>query len=185
MLPSHSDFVIGDPRTDDIDNLEDNFTAPWASNLAPGIEDPTGSRPLSNYYPTDNSERARNMLAPSFRFSTKAAGTEYGELSYDDAQRRCAGLQEDGYPAGRWRIPTRGEIRFAAMLSGHNLFDEVLFINTGTGKYWAADGVVSVNGANVLDVSGNTAMVRCVYDSWYWGEDRCDPDTFIWGDLPK
>lgn len=194
VLPPHSDFVIGDPRTDEPDNLEDNYgyasngaqNVPYATNYAPGIENPTGThRQLSHYYPTENSVRTRDMLAPSYRFSTKAAGTEYGNLSYDDAQRRCAGLQEDGYPAGRWRIPTRGEIRFAAILSGNNLFDEVLFANTGTGKFWAADGIVSINGSNVVDASGNSAMVRCVYDSWYWGEERCDPATFLWGDLPK
>ena len=194
VLPAHADFVVGDPRTDEPDNLEDNYgyasngsqNVPYVSNYAHGIENPTGKlRRLSNYYPTEKSERTRNMLAPSFRFSTKAAGTEYGNLSYDDAQRRCAGLQEDGYPAGRWRIPTRGEIRLAAMLSGNNLFDEVLFSNTGTAHYWSADGAISVNGSTVVDVNRNDAMVRCVYDSWYWGEERCDPATFLWGDIPR
>jgi hypothetical protein len=32
------------------------------------------------------------------------------------------------------------------------------------------------------------AFVRCVYDSWYWGDDRVldaegKPSIFVWGDV--
>ena len=39
-------------------------------------------------------------------------------MSYSDAEKRCAAYQEDGYPAGRWRVPTKAEVKYIIQLSG-------------------------------------------------------------------
>ena len=208
VLPDNSGFVIGDPRIDGYDTtvpvlgysfVNDGTAAGDAvlddrtggtSNFTPArvvdgdVNTPlalTGeTRPLTYYRPTDNSSRTQNMLAPSYRISTKLGGTEFGNLDAAHAKYRCAGYQEDGFPAGRWRIPTMSEIKFIAQLSAKGVF-EFMF----RGDYWSANGVVNVNVSNgtVTSTGGTTALLRCVYDSWYWGDEQWNPRTeFVWGD---
>ena len=248
VLPDHSDFVIGDPRVSEVNNLTDNhfhgspssddgseipsspatplnniwskpawetvnalypkedkdgnpLTQPveafvpysWPTergaswSVAPGIEG-TVSRTLQHYYPADPSERTANLMAPSYRIASKFGGIEYYDgISYKLAQFRCASYQEDGYPAGRWRLPTRGEIRFIAMLSAKGAF--TYLFSTGS-YYWSANGAVQVTNGDVTDQpKRNYALARCVYDTWYWGEeDRLkeeDRGTFTWGDKER
>ena len=55
------------------------------------------------------------------------------------------------------------------------------------GKYWSANGAVQPN-AGIQNVS--YALVRCVYDTWYWESynDRLpaeDRDTYVFGDYPR
>lgn len=72
------------------------------------------------------------------------------------------------------------EIKFIAQLSANGVF-EFMF----KGDYWSANGVVNVNtNGTVKDVPGATsALLRCVYDSWYWGDEQWNPRTeFVWGD---
>ena len=50
-----------------------------------------------------------------------------------------------------------------------------------------------MNGTSVIDDSSTTALLRCVYDSWYWdkidgleGDPRHNPrDQFVWGDKER
>jgi hypothetical protein len=132
------------------------------------------------YRPTEKSARTANMLAPAYRISTKLGGTEFGNLTESQAKYRCAGYQEDGFPGGRWRIPTMSEIKFIAQLSAKGVF-EFMF----RGDYWSATGVVNVNttSGTVTASTSSTALLRCVYDSWYWGDEQWNPRTqFVWGD---
>ena len=52
---------------------------------------------------------------------------------------RCAGYQEAGYPAGRWRVPTMAEINYIVQLSGWgvipSLFSESSGGNGGFGGF--------------------------------------------------
>ena len=182
VLPEGSDFVIGDPRQDEIDNLRSDF------HERKSLDEGGTVRRLSYYYPAEASERTRNMLAPSFRFCSKCGGVEFGDLTLDQAKWRCATYQEDGFPAGRWRLPTRGEIHFVAMLSSKGAFT-YLFTNGST--YWSANGGINVSNGNVSDRSPQKALTRCVYDSWYWetgdpAVDQHNPrDEFVWGDAPR
>jgi len=157
-------------------------------------------RHLAFYYPTEASERTRNMLAPSYRVCSKFGGTEFDPaptLQY--ARYRCAAYQEDGFPAGRWRVPTQAEVSFIAQLSANGTF-EVLFNDGST--YWSANGAVKVTASGVTPSSATTALLRCVYDTWYWGEDQSEYDAwrirygdyregqylhdkFVWGDRPR
>ncbi|MBQ2008125.1 MAG: hypothetical protein II236_05570, partial [Alistipes sp.] len=96
-LGSSSNFIIGDPRVADVNNL--NYGNSWAS-----VQDINGTtRRLSNYYPTNTSSEMSNVISPQFRIASSYGLTS--NISFTNAQLRCASYQEDGYPAGRWRIP--------------------------------------------------------------------------------
>lgn len=234
VLPSTSTFVIGDPRENKVNNLNDPvkypglyiFTVDGKSEdeiredqrileavrpLSPEMN-PYGTyhpnrtrtgfnkakalygdeqyRSLKWYYPTENSSRTENMVAPSYRISSKFSGIEFGNLDKKYAEYRCAAFQEDGFPAGRWRLPTKAEINFIGILSAKGFF-EFLFNNNGT--YWSANGAVKVSGGSVDYVTSDTALLRCVYDSWYWdaidgleGDPRQPRrDEFVWGDKER
>ncbi len=177
VLPDGSDLVIGDPRTDTPDPAYSNVF-----KVADAIEG--GQRSLTWYYPAEKSDRTVNMMAPSYRISSKISGTEFGSITEEQAKWRCATFQEDGYPAGRWRLPTKGEIRFIAQLSANGAFERLFSAN---GKYWSANGAIQVSGSSVIDVSDTKAMSRCVYDVWYWGDEQTNHPTdgrahFYWGD---
>lgn len=217
-----TNYVIGDPREETVNSSfinekhgNNNSNSIWAS--APGVEG-GGSRILQNYYGTytnanysvQNSttiyandaqaaaaERTYNMIAPKFRISSG-----YGAISsftggeneyYHYMKKRCASYQEDGYPAGRWRLPTRAEFEFIVDLSYKGKIP-VLFNNTI--RYWCAHGHGSADTRNgtVSLVYGTfydgSISVRCVYDDWYWGSDpvlktEAEKDVFTWGDVNR
>lgn len=175
VLPSNSGFVIGDPREDNVNNLNHEF--------AEKPED----RTLTYYYPTENSDRTYNMIAPSFRISTKLSGTEYGGTGLEQARYRCASFQENGFPAGRWRLPTMAEVTFVSQLSANGVFEWQF-----AGDYWSAHGGVNVNKDNktVAPKTLSKGLIRCVYDTWYWGDEQVPVvdaegefiNSFTWGD---
>lgn len=180
-------FVLGDPRQSTPVNLraglEEPYNEPFAT--APAIEG--GTRSLTNYYPTEASDRTVHMLAPAYRVSTKLSGSEYDGTPLEQARMRCASLQENGFPAGRWRLPTEAEIRFISNLSAQGVFEWQF-----SGNYWSANGAVNVNKntKKVTKSSATVALLRCVYDSWYWGDDRVLdgnglPSVFTWGDKER
>ena len=208
VLPNDSGFVIGDPRIDGYDRtvpvlgysferdgtaagdavLENHTGGTSNFSYAPVVDGDVNTpmslagepRPLMYYRPTEKSSRTQNMIAPSYRISTKLGGTEFGNLDEAHAKYRCAGYQEDGFPGGRWRIPTMSEIKFIAQLSAKGVFEPMF-----KGDYWSANGVVNVNTSNGSVVSNDhtTALLRCVYDAWYWGDEQWNPRTqFVWGD---
>lgn len=170
VLPEDSDFIIGDPRQDGVDNLREDWNEDYAGHT------------LTYYYPTEASSRTEDMIAPSYRISSKHSGTEYGGTTLEYARWRCASFQENGFPAGRWRLPTKAEIRFASQLSANGHFEWQFSSN-----YWSANGAINVNKdtGEVVDEPNpkdGLALIRCVYDSWYWGDERVDLTTFTWTD---
>lgn len=191
VLPPDSEFIIGDPRTDEIDNFPIVSSGSSVSRFQEGYSIGGGEtkRSLTYYYPAENSDRTLNMMAPSFRVASKCGGTEFDGLTEEQAKWRCASFQEDGFPAGRWRLPTKGEISFIATLSSNNVFER-LFSDGGT--YWSANGSVKVSGGTVTLNYQPKALIRCVYDTWYWGDDRPDElknqddrYNFYWGDAER
>ena len=175
VLPVHSGLVIGDPRSAEIDNLRSDF------HVRPALYGDS-PRSLQYYYPAERSDRTANMMAPSFRIASKCGGVEFDGININQAKWRCATYQEDGYPAGRWRLPTKGEIQFIATLSANKAFT-YLFSNS---VYWSANGAIRVNEGSVTSVNNETALGRCVYDTWYWGDDQQDDrEQFVWGDRPR
>ena len=160
-------YYLGDPRKSSVDNL---------SNL----------NGLRYYHPSastsDNNNDKPNVdktIAPAFLIASSWGITQgkSSGLDYENAKRRCASYQENGYPAGRWRIPTDAEIEFVTRLSS-NGYIPTLF----QGHYYNSSG-----GTRSSNASENaTTYVRCVYDLWFWGDDAPltgeDANTFTWGD---
>lgn len=193
QLNSDEDYIIGDPRVSTPDLLySGNFTARGnapANGWANAIPiNGTSSRRLQNYYPTDKSPDKARWVAPAIRIAS-SYGVCY-DNSYINNQRRCASYQELNKPAGRWRIPTVGEIEFIMKLSDSGKIP-VLF---NADDYMSAQGPVEtkfVNGKLVTPTStAGTCAVRCVYDEWYWGDDDIKPGAdgkyaFTWGDRPR
>lgn len=194
---SNNDYIIGDPRETEINNLS---TTGWAT--APALYE-TSPRILSYYYPTDVSGTSANVtpgsstnandfitgnvIAPVFRIASSYSVTS-GANGHETAEKRCASYQEDGYPAGRWRMPTFAEVRFICVLSSQGKIPR-LFANGIS--YWSAHGVFSPNSNGVSLTRGSAETIRCVYDEWYWGSERAVQkgtnglDLFTWGDYPR
>lgn len=152
-------YIIGDPRS---------------TTSAPPTDIYSGTNnTLTTYYPT-NADGTEKMVSPQFMVASSYGLCRNSIDNIDDAKRRCATYQEDGYPAGRWRVPTKSEIQYIIQLSGWELIPALF--NTGIG-YWSAQGCVTVDGnGNVTDFTGgsswySTRVVRCVYDTWHWGTE--------------
>ena len=157
---NESNYMIGDPRG--VKNNLSQLTGP--QNLGG----------LQNYHPTSSS--AQNVIAPSFLIASSWGIT--ATLTWQGAERRCASYQENGYPAGRWRVPTEAEIKFIISLSNKG-YIPALF----QGKYYHSTGDTYKSD----NVDNNASpYVRCVYDLWFWGDDAPltgnAANTFTWGD---
>lgn len=211
VLPSDSEFMLGDPRTSTVDNLNANWpnstnptqaTNAWSVNTA-SIQGTT--RRLTYYYPVRWDGSADHIIAPKFRIASSRGATQ--PMTYANAFRRCASYQEFGYPAGRWRVPTVAEIQYIAKLNADGKIERLLgSTNNGeTTNYWCSSGYITVyDGTNAAskqtpvphpgETSATNTYVRCVYDDWYWdGMKLGNTDvttvtplnTFKWGDMPR
>ncbi len=136
---------------------------------------------LTQYHPTKENIDGY-MIAPEFQIASSYGKTT--EVTYQRAKERCASYQEDGYPAGRWRLPTKGEIQFAVELSRDGIIPTLF-----NGRYWAANGTYgsgySSTTGSFTDYTNNnnTNYVRCVYDIWYWGDEHSTyANQFHYGD---
>lgn len=172
----------------------------------PYVNTGNGSSQLEYYYPTNESLADEDMwtISPKFRIGS-AFGAQYGgwgfladrsrKISRKDARKRCASYTEYGYPAGRWRLPTLGELQVVMKLQAKGVIPDLF-----------ADGRVyfTAQGGYTFDKNGNPRVdnadgyVRCVYDDWYWKDAQGRPErlrttkdmyndgyVFIWGDRPK
>ena len=177
VLPEGSEFILGDPRSTGSWKFDDAASAPH-------IAGETNTK-LTNYYPTSADAAVQNMISPKFRIaSSYGVVSANNGLYYDDAKKRCATYQEDGYPAGRWRVPTLGEVKFMIKLS---VDDKIVDLFSTNVSYWCANGKLQGDGSNfTVTTEGNGPMVRCVYDEWYWENSTyqrlSDKNKFTWGD---
>ena len=145
--------VIGDPRSSTAVNFDGDFNT--TRNSGPGLSSAT-------YYPTD--ENSQYMISPRFRVASSYGKT--GPLTYEGAKRRCAAYQENGYPAGRWRLPTAAEIEFLIKLSNDGKIISLFQPDLNSG-YWAGgqfarfgDGTDSDN--IIRDMSSYTAQLGTI-----------------------
>lgn len=184
---TNDNYIIADPRTRDIDNL--NETGVSASAVAAwSMQD--NSRQLQYYYPADDNAAKVRFIAPQIRVASQW-GVTY-QISRRAAQRRCASYQENGRPAGRWRLPTAAEIEYICRLSNKQYIPYLFGTEGSTANYWCASGGVDVNNSttnpSVTIVETGTGdnerrAVRCVYDEWYWKADTLtNKGRFTWGD---
>ncbi|MBR4822285.1 MAG: hypothetical protein IKZ71_03960, partial [Bacteroidales bacterium] len=108
------EVVIGDPRGG---RLAYNYLGYPAGT--------TGNRVLTvqaNYNAV--AKTTQNVIAPAIRIAS-SWGSTTPIMNYDRAEERCAGYQENGYPAGRWRMPTVAEIDFLIRLSDYHHIPEL------------------------------------------------------------
>ena len=142
-----------------------------------------GNNTVSYYYQSLTDESSHNIIAPSFRMAS-SYGKCGGTITKAEAIRRCAAYQEDGFPAGRWRVPTLGEMKFIASLSYDSVIPQLFTTNS---NYWTSAGAVTYN--NNISLNNNSkAYVRCVYDEWYWknsSQPTVDKAVFTWGDKQR
>lgn len=188
VLPEGSDYVIGDPRG----------PKGGVSNLGTSIS--------NNYRPT--SDDTQNIIAPAFKMASSYGKTS--DLIFDRAEERCAAYQENGYPAGRWRVPTVAEIEFVVSLSEYNHIPQLY--NTGHASnystfrdyrifdtYWAG-GMYAFAG-NVYKTESGASTAESLTSSnlyyspvyrksvngttfYYTSAVRCVYDVWYWGDKP-
>ena len=226
-------LVIGDPRdTEYTYDATDAESIGWYSG--PANYDGAARRELKYYYGTqvaserysaqetgtiyandaaaEAAEPTINMIAPKFRlasgYGTVTETTNANILEI--MKRRCASYQEDGYPAGRWRLPTKAEFQFILTQINYGNLPTVYLQNY---DYWCAHGLGSPNddgkvemeyisyyetqGGGFGGMNQRQSFVRCVYDEWYWensetyrlGVDENGTyspfNTFTWGDMPR
>lgn len=162
---------------------------------APALNE-SAQRTLRYYYPTREAEENTNTIAPKFRICSSYGGTS-PYLTREMARRRAAAYQELGYAAGRWRLPTFGEVKFVMDLAQQYKIPRLFGRDTGAWYYWCAQGAVLVprrgdtttvprivaNPAQNGTPSGGSSAVtpftgnnyrdhaRFVYDEWYWGDE--------------
>lgn len=199
QLPENSKYHIADPRQNnrnlDLSNAS-MFDMPqttsdfgWNSGdyFNNGVYTPNAGHKLTYYYPTNESMAQEDMwaLSPQYRVAS-TFGTSEGEVDRETARRRCAAYQEYGYPAGRWRLPTLGEMDFIAYLSNETVIPPLFGGTRGlinpkeyTLPYWCAQGVYQYKSGSFQLVNGTTGYVRCVYDEWYWVREDGQPDNIF------
>ena len=184
-----ANYIIADPRSRTVDNLNPSGTA--ANAVASWSRSDNTNKRLQNYYPADRDASKTRFIAPQIRVASQW-GVTY-QISRTAAERRCASYQENGRPAGRWRLPTAAEIEYICVLSNQQYIPYLFGSQGETANYWCASGGVDVNN-NVdnpsVSVVSTTASerraVRCVYDEWYWaGDTLTNKNTFRWGDRPR
>lgn len=179
----------------DTDYVRDTEDETFTIQFRPArvINDKGGEpRNLTYYYPAENTPTTQKMLAPALRVSSRFGGVEfYDGITWRSAQFKCATYQEDGYPAGRWRLPTEAEVDFIGTLTQKGDFVPLFGKKGGNASYyWSANGAVKPNDKFDANPNVTYALARCVYDAWYWDpfDDRLpegERDNYYFGDLPR
>lgn len=111
------EVVIGDPRGGKLANNYLGYTAGTT-----GADGRYSSTVQANYNAV--SSTTQNVIAPAIRIAS-SYGSTTAIQNYNRAEERCASYQENGYPAGRWRMPTIAEIDFLIRLSDYNHIPEL------------------------------------------------------------
>lgn len=202
MAAVEGKFIV-DPRVEssaeeDLDKIINKHKSGYSTTIAtdnnyldkddnPLSTDATDISNIAKYKPTSKSEAAKNFIAPELMFASSYGRT--GTLTYEEAVLRCLAYQEDGYPAGRWRLPTEAEISMCIQLQKRGTIPELFRTDvTLTGAYRYSGGYSASSGnryiadsfkpyANaIFTVDGNDRAIcawpRCVYDTWYWGKEE-------------
>ena len=158
-------YVLGDPRESTVTSIDGIPTSSYHQTRETGTED---------------------MIAPSFMIASSYGKTQYSGFTYEMARKRCAAYQENGYPAGRWRVPTLAEIKYIVELSVNSKIPSLFQFATNDNEgYWSANGrAITQNGVITLPTNNayqaNNTAVRCIYDTWYWGAEPYQQNATTW-----
>lgn len=210
-----TDYVIGDPRVashedTDLNYVNTNNTGKYNWATAKALYNGTSNRKLMYYLPAQSPETfsdattplhpTYNMVAPKFRICSGYSAID-GSMArrryLEYMEGRCASYQEDGYPAGRWRLPTKAELELINTLCEKSLLpdlfaDQYYWTAHGCGQYYDHDydGDKEFHMMHTNDRGSTSVSVRCVYDDWYWGSEPAlktdaEKEVFTWGDQPR
>lgn len=176
------------------------------------VENGTDKRKMRYYYPAMTTKESEQFIAPKFRIASRFNSMGNIAPTWYDIVRRCATYQEAGYPAGRWRLPTKAEVSYIFALQKLGLIPEIFMHGSGDtqGYYCATDNFEFPEGQSELNFTGEiyqkTRSVRCVYDDWYWEQTDSKVNgkvngtvqtttggrlpkekynQFTWGDMPR
>lgn len=164
----NNDYIIADPRGD----IQTSFGFTAQSDV-------DGDK-LTKYRQTQVGDEYENFIAPKFRICSGYGRLGSVALSAATARYRCASYQEDGYPAGRWRVPTSAELKFIGKLCAEGKIPPLF--SDGV-SYWSASAGFEYSTNGTFSEQNSANYVRCVYDEWYWGSERVvDSDKFTWRD---
>lgn len=189
---STSQYIIGDPRAEAEDLTLWQTNASNGENTSTGVntfKDEANNEVIKGYRATIVGPTAKDIIAPKF---IVASGYGAHSLQHDlhpdyGGKYRCATYQEDGYPAGRWRVPTPAELEIIGRMCAEGKLASIFYAD-GQTTYASSNGGYLYNvtsGTGTFDSSGSmrAKSIRCVYDLWYWGDKLQDDEitTFIWG----
>lgn len=184
-----SQMHIADPRS--MTAKTNDQLAITGSGYA-GRQTDAAGRTLTYYYQTNTDKSHEYEVAPKFRFCSAYGQLGSNSMTLENAVKRCATYQEEGYPAGRWRLPSTGELLFIANICAKGLIPPLF--SSGM-DYWTATGAYTYSqsgGGSVRERSYSSStrlFCRCVYDEWYWENSEvmptCDKGTFTWGDMER
>ncbi|MBQ2189676.1 MAG: hypothetical protein II452_02275, partial [Paludibacteraceae bacterium] len=82
----------------------------------------------------------QNIIAPRLLVSSHmniTSGVKWNNTDGSGVVQRCAMYQENGYPAGRWRLPTEAEVAFMMRLQADGTLPGLFASNC---NYWLANG---------------------------------------------
>lgn len=166
-------WTIGDPRV---------ASAQTAAQVGFTARTDSKGRTLQYYYKTGTDD---NVVAPEYRICSGYGRLGNVDLTQNQALYRCASYQEEGRPAGRWRLPTPAELRFIGTLCAKKWIPQLF---TDKNDYWSSNGRYNYNSTNgtFSKSDGTSGYVRCVYDEWYWKESETATvpvNQFVWGDM--
>ena len=177
------DYQICDPRVSSNPDTfifhEVNYNTDTDGNVR-NSTDVTGAN-LIGYRGTVEGSASRYLVAPSFMIASSAGAYNNTEtLSAKCLQYRCAAYQEDGYPAGRWRLPTPAELEVVGKLCSEGKMESIFYDGL---TYASSDGLYLYSDSGTFTKSDNklSKSVRCVYDIWYWDDVCQDKSQFLWG----
>ena len=144
-------YTIGDPRTQDVVMPDFGYQKyiwnrrwvddGWYDNWAEGAwtENSSVTNHVLTYYHPASSENTSGMIAPNIRIASSYGVCQVGRTS-EEGMLRCATYQEDGLPAGRWRLPTFAEASYMPKQASFGvvaLLQDKWLINFYTGPIYA------------------------------------------------
>ena len=189
------EYKIGDPRVK-VNTVYNNFSlANYLSsgtstrNMSYGDWDKQGDILIGSTDDTD-----RNTIAPRFLVCSGLSevyvpggipdGGQDANTLFLNFVKRAATFQEAGYPAGRWRLPTEGEVAFIVARQSDGTIPAIFakgypyYCSSGRWVQVPLEGNSLVFGTSLntlittSDGDGyvyNLIDAKFVYDLWYWG----------------
>ncbi len=174
-----ANYIVADPRAEATDITIFPGYNHGNSSRAPDYPvqpDQLGVTTIKGYRGTlvENSD---NLVAPEFIVASHCStctSADQNFYSADSGYNRCAGYQEAGYPAGRWRLPTTAELEVVGKLCAQEKLPQIFVDGVA---YISASGTFLNSGGNFSPSTTKQAQsVRCVYDTWYW-KDKCNDES--------